>query len=332
MAGLPLRLGPGGFRLVLALVVVGSHLTAFGLGRPAVMLFFMLSGYWVPRMYEQKYRPAVPVWLFYASRLLRVWLPFVVAFLAVFALYWLTGDPKPVLVLWGVTLLGLASTHRDVLGTAWSLDIEVQFYLMVPVIWAVLAAALRKGALIWALCGVAGLTVLGWLLQMSFGLWTVLAYLPPFVVGTLIWLMQPRMRLGGAMASLGVFSLAGLVVLAIPHLRPFLIYHAPVPFDLDWFGMAWVLLLTPFVIWNLQQKSSALDMHFGNFSYALYITHWPVIAYLQPVLAPVGLKDKLMIVAVIAVVSVSFYLGVDRQCERLRRRLILRWSGQKLSG
>jgi peptidoglycan/LPS O-acetylase OafA/YrhL len=336
MARLHSKLGPGSFRLVLALLVVLSHLTALGIGRPAVMLFFMLSGYWVSRMYEQKYMPAGPiltaVWLFYVSRLLRIWLPFAVAFLGTFAVYFFFAQAKSTDMLFGLTLLGIASTRLDILGTAWSLDIELQFYLLVPVIWALLSFSVKRVGLFWPVCSVMGLTAFGWYLQMTYGLWTVLSYLPPFVAGTLVWLSRSRASRGLAIASVGLFAIVGLAVLLVPYLRPFLIYGSPVPFEVDWFGMAWVVLLLPFVAWNVQQKSSWLDMHFGNYSYALYITHWPVIAFLQPLLAPLSRADKLLSLAVIAVISVIFYLAVDRQCERFRRKLVGRISSQKLTG
>ena len=336
MVRLPLRLGPGSFRLVLALLVVFSHLTAFGIGRPAVMLFFILSGYWVPRMYEQKYRTVTPAWtatgLFYASRLLRIWLPFAIAFLVVFVIHSVSAQPKPPNVLFGLSLFGIASTHHDVLGTAWSLDIELQFYLLVPAIWVVLSICVQRGWVFWPVCIVAVLTLLGWHLRSTYGLWTVLCYLPPFVAGTLIWLCKARASFRLAMASVCLFAAVGIAVLLTPWLRPFLLYHGPVPFEVDWFGMAWVLVLIPFVTWNVQQKSSALDMHFGNFSYALYITHWPVIALLQPLMAPLSKTDKLLNLAVIAVVSVVFYLAVDRRCERFRRNLIRQLSSHKLTG
>ena len=71
-------------------------------------------------------------------------------------------------------------------------------------------------------------------------------------------------------------------------------------------------------------------MHLGNYSYALYITHWPVIVLLQPLLAPMSLGDKLLTLGVIAAVSLSFYLGVDRPSERFRRGLIGGLSAQQL--
>lgn len=322
------RLGPGGFRLILALLVVLSHLSAFGLGRPAVMLFFMLSGYWVPRMYQLQYRFTTPVWIFYVSRLLRVWLPFVAAFLTNFILHQFLGEPQPADVLWGLGLLGLASTHKDLVGTAWSLDIEIQFYLLVPVLWTTLEYSARKGTIGRMLWVLAVLTTIGWYLQIAHGLWTVLSYLPPFVIGMLIWLKKPQVSATNAIASLAIFMFSGILVLLIPYLRPFLISRIPAPFELDWFGMAWVMLLIPFVIWNLQQKSSARDMHLGNFSFALYVTHWPVIAFLKLFVGPLDFQEKLVALIVIAMVAVAFYVGVDRPSEHLRRKLIAHWSGK----
>lgn len=49
--------GPGQFRIFLAALVVLSHLSSLGIGRPAVFTFFMLSGYWVLRMYEENIAP-----------------------------------------------------------------------------------------------------------------------------------------------------------------------------------------------------------------------------------------------------------------------------------
>ena len=108
--------GPGHFRVLLAALVVVSHMSSVEIGRPAVFVFFMLSGYWVLRMYEQKYRPAAPVWVFYLSRIMRVWLAFATAFLAVFLLYALSSDPRPPetlagLSLFGLSLFGLASNR-----------------------------------------------------------------------------------------------------------------------------------------------------------------------------------------------------------------------------
>ncbi|MGB3408688.1 MAG: acyltransferase [Jannaschia sp.] len=321
--------GPGLVRVGLAALVVLSHMSSLEIGRPAVFAFFMLSGYWVLRMYEEKYR-TLPLRVFYLSRILRVWLAFATAFLIVFLL---RGGTDWTL-LTGLPLLGIATTGRDVLGTSWSLDIEIQFYLAVPLLWVLLqwmGNAPGRRALL--LCAAGVLTLLGWYLQLAHGVWTVLSYLPSFCLGMFIWHVRMRASTRHALASLLVFGIAGLVVALVPDLRPLLLKTVAAPVHEDWFGMVWVAMLMPFLAWNVAQRSGPMDMHLGNYSYALYITHWPVIAFLRPVLEPLSLLDRGVILVVVIVVSTLFYMTVDRGWEALRRHLIGRMSrGTKPSG
>ena len=58
MTSFPFTLGPGKFRVLLAVLVVFSHLSFVEIGRPAVFVFFMLSGYWVLRMGSVETEPS----------------------------------------------------------------------------------------------------------------------------------------------------------------------------------------------------------------------------------------------------------------------------------
>jgi peptidoglycan/LPS O-acetylase OafA/YrhL len=69
----------GLLRAILALLVVGSHLHAFGGAAFAVKAFFIISGFYMALVIDTRYH-ALPVSSFYASRLLRL-LP----------LYWVVG-------------------------------------------------------------------------------------------------------------------------------------------------------------------------------------------------------------------------------------------------
>lgn len=315
--------GPGQFRILLAALVVVSHMSSFEIGRPAVFAFFMLSGYWVLRMYDQKYSINASVTIFYFSRLMRIWLPFATAFLAVYAAYAIIQHPKPMLILSGLSIFGIASTSQDVLGTSWSLDIELQFYLLVPAI-SILLGWVRNDP--FRLSGLflttTLLTVLGWHLQTRFGFWSVLSYMPPFLIGALIW--HFRIKPSGRLAALSLiaFALVGLSVALLPDLAPLLSSSTPSPFNEDWFGMAWVSVLTPFVIWNVQQKSGKFDMHLGNYAYSLYIIHWPVIVMMRPLFNALSLLDRVLILGVIVLISSAFYILVDRNWEKLRRNLL----------
>ena len=47
--------GPGFFRLILATLVFLHHTSSIALGEMAVIVFFVLSGYWIAKMYREKY-------------------------------------------------------------------------------------------------------------------------------------------------------------------------------------------------------------------------------------------------------------------------------------
>ncbi len=317
-------LQPGFFRLFLALAVVVSHLSNLEIGRPAVFAFFALSGFWVMRMYDEKYSVTANAGVFYLSRLLRIWLPFAVAYLAfvvIRAVWFDAFEPRQLL---GLGLLGIASSHNDVLGVSWSLDLELQFYLLVPLLWLAISRLRRtpwaaEAALV-VLAVLAG--VAGWGLQLRYDVWTVLSYLPCFVAGIMIWLtgIQPTHRM--ALGSLGLFlAVAGLVWL-LPESRGWLLKDVPTAIHEDWFGMAWVALLLPFIALNVRQPSGWLDQHLGNYSYAIYITHWPVVWITRQVLDASPSTERLAALAAVGVVSVLFYIVVDRGAERLRQRIV----------
>ena len=61
----------GLLRIILALLVVGSHLGAFGGATFAVKAFFIISGFYMALVIDKRYY-ALPISNFYASRLMRL--------------------------------------------------------------------------------------------------------------------------------------------------------------------------------------------------------------------------------------------------------------------
>ena len=133
---LPALNGPGMLRLLLALLVWVSHASRLEVGGPAVMVFFMLSGYWVTGLYL---RHNGSIASFMLDRFLRVWpLLAIVAILTVAARLWL-DVPAAGHLASTLMLLGLATRNQDVLGVAWSLDFELQFYFALPFLMMLVA-------------------------------------------------------------------------------------------------------------------------------------------------------------------------------------------------
>lgn len=185
---IPALLSPGLLRMALATIVVISHFTKLSFGIAGVNLFFVLSGYWIYRMYENKYLNARrPVFLFLASRFMRV-LPIFWLFngLAI-GMHYIFHDKvfsaqQPIDLFSNVFILGYASLPQIPLVPAWSLDVEMQFYLIFPVLYVIL-----KAARTYALALVAGALVVSGacacaLLERT---QTVLPFLGLFLLGSL---------------------------------------------------------------------------------------------------------------------------------------------------
>ncbi len=279
-------LGPGMLRFILAAMVVVSHLTSLNIGRPAVLLFFMLSGYWVSRLLAG-WQASVPA--FYISRTLRVWPLYAVVTVLAWLLHAHAEAVRPESLWSALTLLGLAARAGDVIGVSWSLDIELQFYLAIPLI--TLAAQRLQPLAVLALAVAAfGLGIALFAAHVP----TLLFYLPAF---TAAMTMVP--------------ALSGLLFKAQ--------FTDSLAQNLG--QMAWILLLAPFVAWNINQPSDRFDRWLGDLSYPLYLVHLPVVRMLAEVMPVTGAGGKLVAVVAVLVVSIAMFMGVDRPLEARRQRL-----------
>lgn len=308
------RLGPGQLRFVLAALVVVSHLTSLNIGRPAVLLFFMLSGYWVSRLYAGWQAGDAP---FLISRTLRIWPLYVAVTLIAWVALSLAGADRPASPLPALMLLGLAARPGDVLGVSWSLDIELQFYLLLPLI----ALGLRRlsGAL-----AAATLT-----LAFAAGTWlftrhlpTVFFYLPVFMAGVLVhrsgWTPGPRQVQASLLAVLAI----AVLVFLLPGWNGLLFKRAFTDSLLENLGhMAWVLGLLPVVAWNVAQPSDRMDRWLGDMSYTLYLAHLPVVKLVAVFMPMDMIGAKLLAILLTALVSLAVFVGIDRPLEARRSRL-----------
>ena len=290
---------PGAFRLALALAVVVSHLTRFDIGRLAVVLFFYLSGYWTVRIWREKFAGAVP--RYYASRWLRIMPLFLFVTLAAALVRGLPLHPE------NIGLFGLASSPHDPTGVAWSLDVELQFYLLVPALVGLLLSRPVAGLILAIVSAAVGV----WL-ETAFGLVTVAKYLPAFTLGALTCLHDWRPKRTFALASLLAFAVLSLYTAT----TPFLSKTAPDPFDRDLWAMVWMLPLLPFVAYSLTIRSTPMDRHLGNLSFPLYLVHYPVIVVVCEAV-PGGL-GKALAAGVAVAVSVALYRFVDRPIDAWR--------------
>jgi len=301
-------LAPGAFRLLLALAVMASHVSRWEVGRLAVLLFFFLSGYWVTRIWSSKFSMN-RLGAFYGARYFRV-APMYLLVMTVAAL--LTSAP---VLLHNLTLLGVATVGEDPTGVSWSLDIELQFYLLVPFL-VTLAAAAPTAAVM--LCAVAAL--LGWLVLQPMGLVTLAQYLPAFMLGMFTSTRKYAPGRLVALSSLATFTVVTVALALFPATLKLLDKLQPNFLDQDIFAFLWMLPLLPYIAHSLTLKSGPLDRHLGNLSYPLYLVHVPVISWMVEHLGE-GQAAKLMAGGLSCAVALALYILFDRPVDSIRLRI-----------
>jgi peptidoglycan/LPS O-acetylase OafA/YrhL len=329
-------MGPGLFRLLLATVVVVFHYSSFSLGHAAVYLFFVLSGYWVYQMWERKYsRTRHPYLTFAISRAWRIAPVFLLCSLLACALVWVqvrlatTPPAEPAGMFWAVLpsaiLLGYNSTWFAPLIPAWSLDIEMQYYLVAPLL---LLALKRRPATAFVLVAAAGLAF-----TALHGHATLAAYLPCFMAGMLAARFPGRVndrRL--VSASLIATTLLIAIPLVVPAWRSVLlggVDPGPLYRYNELFNVLVTLACLPFALGTVTQRSSKADQLMADLSFSVYLFHWiphQIVNQYFPALAKEPRLDRALalcaIFAVTYALAVLITLAVDRPANRARGRFV----------
>lgn len=295
------------FRAILALLVFVSHVSRFNVGKLAVLMFFLLSGYWVTSIWRRQFSQHNPLW-FYASRYFRL----IPVYLLVVVIVALAFD-RPLLP--NLMLLGIASTpDYDVISVSWSLDIELQFYLTLPLFLAFIP---RVGRI--EILGSLVLGAIGWLTFEQSGISTALQYLPAFALGAYLHDNQIRPSARTASLSLAAFVVVTLVLALLPVTQNMMLKTRELPAGSDLFSMVWMLPLVPYIACSLHKRSSATDRHLGNLSYPFYLVHTAVIAGLR--FGFQGMLLKIVALAVTSLLSLLIYWLFDRPVDKLRHRI-----------
>jgi peptidoglycan/LPS O-acetylase OafA/YrhL len=255
------------------------------MGFRGVELFFVISGFILGlpfAAHHLKNAPRVNLRKYYLRRLTRLEPPYFVTVLLLFLLaLWVQGKTAAVLFPHlAASLFYLHSliygTPSPAIGVAWSLEIEIQFYVLVPLLtflFVIRRRWLRR------LCLVA--LILGILLAQSLFLpeggafsWSILAYLQFFLTGFLLsdvfvvdWKEAPRTNL----AWDGV-AIAGWPTLFVV-LRADALAHWLFPF------MIFLLYCAAFRgSWSRRIFSNRCIVAIGGMCYSIYLIHYEVIS------------------------------------------------------
>ncbi|MBW0005243.1 MAG: acyltransferase [Hyphomicrobiales bacterium] len=323
----------GIIRIFLALSVVVWHLWGHALpftanGYNAVILFFIISGFYMSMVLNSKYLNA-PVTNFYFARALRIY-PIYLVILAL-TVWFLdaTGKPLPLPATTGgwlfatssnITIFGipwLGDANWLAIPPAWTLAIELQFYLAAPFI-----LTRRLWVCVAVLLGLVALRLS--LLDQEFTSWR-------YTVPRADWCF---FMLGAVSHRVGLFVMddhtrkrLGWMSVAILPTAAFLC-GIPVVKDLDrpelWLFYLLFAASIPFIF--AISARSRIDRLLGDLSYPVYVSHWLVIGFVGHFTdffyryVPYDYHREGNIVLV-SLAAACLHFGFERPIENFRQRL-----------
>ncbi|MQR02430.1 acyltransferase family protein [Glaciimonas soli] len=319
----------GIYRLLLAIAVLLSHLgiTIYGhnIGVFAVISFFILSGYVMTALVDRHYMEFSRVGRFYQDRAMRLFPQFLFYFFLTLLLIGLAhpssffiGDVTLPKILLNVTMLPLNFfqyfINCQIIPQAWSLGLESQFYLVIPLV--IICKA--RGPVLVASLAFFLLAYLGILNADTWGYRMLPGTLFMFILGSYIYRTPSR----AALYAIYLVICAMLIGLVI---HP--AWQLPFTFEV----LAGLVFGVP-VVWGLSKLSfGRLEELAGNLSYGVFLNHFLLIWLFQSI----GISGDswwyvyALIASSIALAGISYQL-VERPVIRLRH--VLRKRGARSIG
>lgn len=345
MSALSYRPDIQGLRAVAVLAVMAFHFNSAWLpgGFVGVDVFLVISGFLIVSILLHKksqpsYRLTAVLQYFYGSRLKRI-APAYFAMLVLvslgaavlfvpqdFAIYKQSLD-KAAWFNSNTYFAGFGdyfapANYEQPLLHTWSLAVEVQFYLLAPLVVLLVPNKALKwvfGLLLIAFTALAEyrLRILG-VEQATY--YSLFARLPEFFAGGLVALLvqKNQVKSGGAWIS-GLGLLLVLAATAIqPQLGPFPGLAALLPVA----GAA-LILLYPAQGLAQQVLSNRPMVWVGELSYSLYLWHWPVLAFLRYYTGDqvLSLPFSLLFIALTLLLSVLSFYGLELPLRAHRTRI-----------
>lgn len=310
-----------GLRGVAAYAVVASHFASMTgallfpfnqAGRLGVMLFFILSGFLMGRLYLSRAFNAGEVGGFFRKRVARVVPLYLFAVLVSFALVLTLGKSWPLFKIDGSNLLDhlLFLKGTDVL---WTVAAEVQFYAAFPLVW-LLYRRTDGATTALALILIVGLCTLFWDKASP----VFFRVVPFFLLGIMASMIKVERS---KVVDLLFLASAAAVCLSLPAVKAAIGF----PRATNWDSV--VHMATVFVLLLSAANSNLADhllgnrfmAFFGTISYSVYVLHLPVLRMLNAYgLLSHGTVASVVIslVATTLVAAVSYYL-IENPARRL---------------
>jgi len=297
-------------------------------GHYGVHLFFIISGFVLAlpfAAHQLSDRPAVKLRAYFLRRLTRLEPPYILAMIGIAAAIALTRAPHPPIA--PHLLASLAYVHNIVYGVpstinvvAWSLEIEVQFYILAPalaVVFTIRNRAIRRAVIVAAAATI--LAVQAWLAPAPWVPLSVVGFLQFFLCGFLLadlyvadWKGKPSRTLAWDAASL----------VGWPLLIALWLQKSPSP--AIFIVLAFLLFCAGF---RGRITSRALGTPaiatIGGMCYTIYLLHFPLISMIGRHTLSVGatlrpwmhlLIQTAILAPPVLLISVVYFALIERPC------------------
>lgn len=315
----------GAYRLFLAWLVLTSHANSYlpewvgqlALGNIGVFSFFVLSGFVIIEACDRFYR-GVPH-RFFLNRFLRIYPTYWGACILAVAIYAAQGHPEMSGSAMEVAAnIGIAYIPPGTfmwISIAWAVAIELRFYFIAGV---VMWLAQRNPAFATPLLGIAGCAALVFYFVAHASGYQILGtfrHAPYFVLGAagyfaIAYASRPARLLG--------------IVAALMSAHSFWNYNAAAPALLElkllMFAFSVIALFT-LALANIPAGVVRNDKKLGDFSYPLYLVHWPIIYLVETIVNPHGMFGYFLAALLSIVFSTLIVFCIDRPLMSLRDRV-----------
>jgi peptidoglycan/LPS O-acetylase OafA/YrhL len=313
-------------RFLAALVVFLFHFYVPLPGYQAVMIFFVLSGYFISvtvlkTVNENRWR-----WTDYlVKRIIRLWIVLIPCLILTFI--WakfqlnLFGDEQKIandldlITLVGNTffLQGILVKNFGMNGPLWSLSFEFWYYILFPCLVMIFVNPKKRIKLLYGFIFIAISFFVGERIMLYFLVW---------LIGALIPLIKP-FKLNSKLLKYGTLIITILITLISTHYDPGTSYAS----DLG-VGIAFALLVyTVISLYNAESYSFfGIPKHFAGFSYTLYLAHYPIANFIMVWLvsplwpfAKTTLVIKLMLASFVLLYAWILSLVTEKHTDKVRK-------------
>jgi peptidoglycan/LPS O-acetylase OafA/YrhL len=280
----------------------------FARGALGVELFFVISGFILAVPFARHFvggEKPVNLGRYYLRRVTRLEPPYILTLIIFYAAAWIFHDAAMQGRMLSTFLVRLFYLHglvyRDapaLNGVTWSLEIEVQFYLIVPVLARIfcLPAVLRRVILL------LGVLLVPFVPRQGLLLFTVVSQLALFLAGFLFADLYLEMQRKGTVtkrgydfAALGIFALVLVFPFLVRPLARFRPFHGIDDLDVAMSVLRHILPALILVFLLLMFRGVWLRRFFslkpvyiiGGMCYSIYLIHYPLISTASRLLAKV---------------------------------------------